>query len=79
MSKKLASCIYRARPYVGVAFMWRKNISKIVSVVGADGDGRCLCIAVNLDPVIRFFSVYFPCTDSSAVYESEISTLCWIY
>jgi hypothetical protein len=58
--------------YGGVAFMWRKNISQVTSVVGADDYGRCLCITVNLRPMLQLFSVYFPCADSSVAYETEL-------
>ena len=71
--KKLSSCIYRGRPYGGVAFMWHKSISKLVIVVGADEDSICLCINISFEPVIRLFSVYFLCSDSSVTYETEIS------
>jgi hypothetical protein len=49
-----------------------------LSVVGADDYGRCLCITVDLKLMLRLFSVYFSCANSSVAFETELSN-CWIY
>lgn len=59
MFKRLSACFLLVTPLQRVAIMWRKNIAKLVSVVGVDENSRRLCINVNLQPVIRLF-LYIP-------------------
>lgn len=73
MSNRLSSQIYHGRPFGGVAFLWRKSISQFITIVNCDNDGRCLCIDVNMKPVSRMFSVYFPCFDLRSSYLSELN------
>ena len=75
MSKRIASEIYVGRPFGGVAFLCRKSVSNKISVIGADDNGRCICLSLKLCEVsLRIFSVYFPCRDSTAEYEIELSS-----
>lgn len=75
MSEKLSTGIFRGRPYGGVAFLWRKNLSSKISIRSKSDSGRCLSVTLSLDSGIKIniVNVYYPCFKSCARYGVELS------
>lgn len=56
-------------------FSCGKSVSSKISVIGADDNGRFLCLPLKPCEVsLRIFSVHFPCHDFTAEYEIELGS-----
>jgi hypothetical protein len=74
MKSVLSSGVLVGRPFGGIAILWNKRLSKNITFLSADQDGRCLAIKVDFpSSTIIVVNVYFPCSERSSSYRSEIS------
>jgi exonuclease III len=73
MTKALSSGVVHGRPFGGVAFLWKNDLSKFITKVGYDPAGRCIAIKLHIDgKVILLINVYFPCFKSGLEYEADL-------
>jgi len=66
--------IIRGRPFGGVGFLWRKDLTNRIKILQSGVAGRCLAVSVDADDgrQIVLINVYFPCSDNSSVYFNEL-------
>ena len=66
--------ILRGRPFGGVGFLWRKELSNSIKILQSDVTGRCTAIAVDIGEGRRIviINVYFPCYENTPVYFNEL-------
>jgi hypothetical protein len=47
MKSKLTTCVFRGRPFDGVASLWRKSIKRCAEIASCDDTGRRLGLSLK--------------------------------
>ena len=74
MEGKLAAGVFKGRPFGGVAFLWRKSISNIFSIINSDMNNRCLSASLkcSANSSVKLINVYFPCFEFGSDYRNDL-------
>jgi hypothetical protein len=47
MSNKLASGVFKGRPFSSAAYLWKNTIANNIQVTPCDDHGRCMCLSLK--------------------------------
>ena len=74
MNEATEEKIIRGRPFGGVGFLWRKELTNRIKILQSGVAGRCLAVSVDVDDgrQIVLINVYFPCSENSSAYFNEL-------
>ena len=65
--------VMHGRPFSGVVFLWRAEISANVSIIGSDNLHRCIAIQIAFEQFnLLCFWLYLPCFATNEDYEVTI-------
>ena len=67
------NAIMHERPYGGIAFLWRAEISANVYIIGCDDLHKCVAIQIAFEQFdLLCFGLYLPCFATNQDYEVTI-------